>query len=666
VQSEAGSRIPSPAPARPPTPPPPLPPPTLHELGLSLSAITPDLSPSHFSSPPASGAFLAPHYLLLCHAQGLDVLPLISPPAPQPYALVRRVAFKSVVVMEHRGVLVAIAGRRDGVRVYALEEVKKAVEWRIDVEVRRERERSRREESKKAGPGNSSIDQRDSSVKRGNLSLSTPQIAEIQQNSKFTLRSSSISDPTTPKKPRPPTIQPLSSFPPAGHPPPYTSAPDNRPPLRNQQSSVSVNIARSRRSSLSLVVVPPVPPLSPSLPNAAAVTTPNTSDISKTSDWLEGSDDEAIDVLTAGASGSQALDERTSSIPPPRSDDHHRNMGGTAAALPVRSHTVQSHRRNRPPNLDLNITRSNAGPVCPVGPSPSPAFLTIYQALQASPPAINQSTAIHTSYGSRPQRLSPDVDPDEDDDDIAAVPGERISLAQVLLESRLPELPPVGTTRPQEPILIHGSAQATGEDGFLATSSFPDALSSHSRSVSSRPERRRRRWSVLGSIFNPTGPQDTRTFPLSDSPLGSPVSPAPPMIPESEGRPLARSLSTRTRPSTTSTDLAPRPSTSGGSRPPPACSIPPVPTVPSALGPAPPHRLLQRFFSTAFGSRRLDDRPPTLLLKNVDMTSRKNLQSPPTPQAPPPKLEYVKLPGTKGSLLITAVETQKKRYGERV
>ena len=30
--------------------------------------------------------------------------------------------------------------------------------------------------------------------------------------------------------------------------------------------------------------------------------------------------------------------------------------------------------------------------------------------------------------------------------------------------------------------------------------------------------------------------------------------------------------------------------------------------------------------------------------------------------APPPKLEYVKLPGTKNALLIKAVETAKKRY----
>ena len=663
-QSETGSRVHSPAPARSPTPPPPLPPPTLHELGLSLSAITPDLAPSHFSSPPASGAFLAPHYLLLCHAQGLDVLPLVSPPASQPYTLVRRVAFKHVVVMEHRGVLVAIAGRRDGVRVYALEEVKKAVEWRIDVEVRRERERSRREESKKAGP-NPSIGQRGSSEKRGKLSLSTPPIPEIQQNSKFASRSQSISSSATPKKPRPPTMQPLSSFPPPGQPPPYTSVQDNRPPLRNQQSSVSVNIVPSRRSSLSLVVVPPVPPLSPPIASGPTVTVPNAEDVSKNSDWLEASDDEAIDMLTAGASGSRALDERTSSIPPPRSDDQHDNMDGTTNALPVRSHTVQSHRRSRPSNLDLSISCTNAGPVCPVDLYLSRAFLTFRQASQPSPQAINQNTAIHTSYETPPRQLSP-VDPDEDDDDTTAVPGERITLVQALLESRLPELPPAGTTQPQEPILIHASAPATSEDDFPAISSLPDALSSHSRSISSRPERRRR-WSVLGSIFNPTGSQDIRTSPsVYDTPLGSPVSPPSPTILESEGRPLARSFSNHTRPLATTTGHAPRPSTSGGPRPPHASPIPPVPTVPSTLGSVPPQRLFPRIFSTAFSTRRSDDRPPTFVLKNVDMESRKNtLQPPPTPQAPPPKLEYVKLPGTKGSLLIKAVETQKKRYGER-
>ena len=67
----------------------------------------------------------------------------------KPFALIRRVPFRNCVVMETRGVLVAIAGRRDGVRVYALEEVRRAVEWRIDVEVRKEMDRRRREETKR-------------------------------------------------------------------------------------------------------------------------------------------------------------------------------------------------------------------------------------------------------------------------------------------------------------------------------------------------------------------------------------------------------------------------------------------------------------------------------------------------------------------------------------
>lgn len=558
--------------------------------------------------------------------------------------------------MEHRAVLVAIAGRRDGVRVYALEEVKKAVEWRIDVEVRRERERSRREESKKAGP----VDQRESSETRGKLSLSTPSTTELQQSGKFTSRSPSISTPSTPKNPRPPTIQSLSSFPPVGQPPPYTSMQDHRPPLRNQRSSVSVNIARSRRSSLSLVVVPPVPPLSPSVSTAGTVTIPNAPVASKSSDWLEASDEEAIDVLTAGASGSRALDERTSSIPP-RSDDQHDIMGGTTATLPVRSHAVQSHRRNRPPNLDINISRTNPGPVCQVDLSRSWFFfLTIRQ---VSTSAINQSTATNGSYETQPQQLSPDVDADEDDDDTVLVPGERITLVQALLESRLPELPPAGTVQPQEPILFHPSVAATSEDGFPATSSLPDALSSPSRSAPTRSERRRRRWSVFESIFNPTGSQDMGTSLLHDSPMGSPVSATSP-IPESEGRPLARMHSSRSRPLATTTGITPRPSTSGGLHPPHVSSSLPVPTVPSTLGSAPSH-YLPRIFSAAFSSRRSDDRPPTLVLKNVDMDSKKNkVHFPPTPQAPPPKLEYVKLPGTKGSLLIKAVETQRKRYGE--
>ena len=54
--------------------------------------------------------------------------------------------------MEHRGVLVAISGCHDGVRVYALDEIKEVVEWRLDVEICREQEKVHREETKQAPP----------------------------------------------------------------------------------------------------------------------------------------------------------------------------------------------------------------------------------------------------------------------------------------------------------------------------------------------------------------------------------------------------------------------------------------------------------------------------------------------------------------------------------
>ncbi|KIK81031.1 hypothetical protein PAXRUDRAFT_833143 [Paxillus rubicundulus Ve08.2h10] len=663
--SEPHSRAASPVPTRSSTPPPPLPAPTLHELGLSLSATTSDLSPSHFSSPPTSGAFLAPHYLLLCHAQGLDVLPLVSPPASQPYALVRRVAFKSVVVMEHRRVLVAIAGRRDGVRVYALEEVKKAVEWRIEVEVRREHERTRRKESKKTSSGYLRIDRQDSSGKRSKLSLSTPPMAEMQRSGKIASKSSSISSPMIPHSPRPATLQPLSPLQPIGQPPPYTSVLESQPPLRIQRSTLSVNISRSRRSSLSFVVpavLPPVPPI----PTSASRSATELADVSKNSDWIEASDDEAIDVLTAGASGSQALDERTSSIPPTRGDDRHGGIVSATTTLPVRGHTVQSNRRSRPANLDLTLTRSNTVAAHPPDPLPSPTLLTIRRALQTSSPT-NSNTTTHNARDRPPQRPSLEVDPDEeDDDDAATVPGERITLVQALLESRLPDLPPAGTTQPQDPVLIQTSPTAFSGGDFPAAPSSTNVLPSHTRSVASWPERRRRRWSILGSIFNPMTSQGLRTSPsppLYETPLGSPVSPISRTTPEGEGRLLTRSLSNHARPSATSTTLVPRPSTSGGPRPSHSHSIPPVPMVPSVLPSASSYRLLPRILSNAFSSRRSNDRPHTPVSNKVGVDSRKySAQAPLMPQAPSPKLEYVKLPGTKGSLMIKAVETPKKSF----
>ncbi|KAI6044978.1 hypothetical protein EDC04DRAFT_2637860 [Pisolithus marmoratus] len=536
-----------------------LPPPTLQELGLSLMAITATLSPSHFSTPPTNGTFLAPHYLLLCHAQGLDVLPLVSPPALQPYALVRRVPFKSVLVMEHRGVLVAIAGRRDGVRVYALEEVKRAIEWRIELEIRRERERTRREEIKKTGRD-------DSAPKRPHMG--------------------------TPKKPRPPTSQP-PSLRAAGQPPPYTSG-------------------RRQRSSLSLVVVPTVPPPVPTLGHVGSACVE-----AKSSDWQGVSDDEAIDMLTAGASGSEALDERTSSIPR-RTENQNNDIIGSA--LSVRSHPIQSNQRSSLPNSSsIRLPLADA------------------------------------AVGDGARNGTPDAEVDEDDDDdTTSVPGERITLAQALLESRIPDLPPAGTLRPQEPILIANPPTTTSGDN--------ESPCSNTRNIARRTDRRRR-WSTLGGIFSGNGPQDAAHNLRVDGLPGLSAASPTPSVPQGGSMSLVHPLP-HLRPSTAPTSISPRPSTSDGNRPSFVSNVAPLVPVPPSL-PATSHhsRMFPRIFSNAFNARRTGERPATLTLKNLDAdTRRNNTQNPVAPHAPPPKLEYVKLPGTKGALMIKAVETQKKSF----
>jgi hypothetical protein len=54
-----------------------------------------------------------------------------------------------------------------------------------------------------------------------------------------------------------------------------------------------------------------------------------------------------------------------------------------------------------------------------------------------------------------------------------------------------------------------------------------------------------------------------------------------------------------------------------------------------------------------------------LVIRGSEPEMRNGSQTP-TTSVPPPKLDYVKLPGTKGSLLIKAVETPKKRCVFRI
>jgi hypothetical protein len=653
------SREPSPAPVpRPSTPPPPLPSPSLAELGLSLTVLTEHLSPSHFSTPPTSGAFLAPHYLLLCHAQGLDVLPLVSPPAPAPYALIRRVSFKSVVVMEHRGVLVAISGRRDGVRVYALDEIKKAVEWRLDVEIRREREKLRREEAKRPPPRDSvpndffsvekmaiSHPNRDKSLSLRRLPSAGPAVSsrKVPQPKKTKTPPQTPSQPTRPST----SMTPL----PLSPPPAYRSVSPPREPPR-QGSASSVRELRGRSASVSDVLRGTI---SRRQTATEVVELDNNRDADAKADWMEEShsDDEAINVVAAGASGSQALDERTSSMMAAESTIS--NTSGLDIATPRSIRPVStttltpagSHRAPRPSDLDLSRVRGEPRPVMP--PSPTPTLLTLRQALAASPP----SGPGHTMSTMNPRLTDsriPDQDPDDDDENENrgnTSTNEPISIAQALLESRLPNVPPPGTRVPQQAILITQShTVATGDEDAPSSPVSLDVPNNCARQSSDTlgSRRRRRRWSVLDGIFQGVNGQ----------PDGQPPTTMTTTTPwESQdariqrGRPDQRSHSSlRSSPPVT-------PAQSRGSEM--TADPPPVPAQSTS-------RFFSRILSNAFSHRRSEDSVDSgqFRVENADGNIRRQ-QSITPPQVPAPKLEYVKLPGTKGSITIKAVETNRKR-----
>ena len=643
------SREPSPAPVpRPSTPPPPLSSPSIVELGLSLTVLTEHLSPSHFSTPPTSGAFLAPHYLLLCHAQGLDVLPLVSPPAPAPYALIRRVSFKSVVVMEHRGVLVAISGRRDGVRVYALDEIKKAVEWRLDVEIRREREKLRREEAKRAPPRgllpNDPLSLEKTAMSHPNLGKSTSMRRSPSADPTFSSRKGSQhkknkAPPQAPTQPicPPPAITRL----PLGPPPSYRSV---SPPRQSPRQSPVSSVRESRGRSTSINDV-----LRGTISRRATEVfeLDSNRDADAKADWMDEShsDDEAINVVAAGASGSQALDERTSSMAPAESTTSNSSGLDGAASRSIRPVSTTTltpagfRRTSRPSDLDLSRARAEPRPVMP--PSPTPTLVTLRQALATS--------SATPAMGTMNQRLTdsqiPDQDPDDDDEnENRGNTNEPISFAQALLESRLPDLPPPGSRLPQQAILITQSHPvATGDEDAPSSPVSMNTPSNRTRQSSDTLDarRRRRRWSVLDGIFPggvngqsephlattpPWDSQDTRAqMGRSDQLSLSSPRPSPPVTPgQSRGSGMA-------------------------------ADPPPVPPQPSS-------RFFSRILNSAFSHRRSEDSADFAQSRaeNADSITRKQQGLTP-PQVPAPKLEYVKLPGTKGSIMIKAVETSKKR-----
>lgn len=558
--------------------------------------------------------------------------------------------------MEHRGVLVAIAGRRDGVRVYALEEVKRAVEWRIEVEMKREREKNRREEQKKASTFIHDNRDRRGTLDRG-LGRATPPLpsevkAKPDRRATVSSGSPSASSTRTPQPKRQATPPPLPI--PSGPPPAYTPASKAR---TNLPVPVAPTSSRTRTTSVNDVLAGTV----------RRGHMKGDDDVQKDhkDDWAS-SDDEAIDPMAA-PSGSQALDERTSAVPATSAS----SLNVPALPRALSSSTVQG--RRRPANLDLSLTRANPPNVIPTAapPSPTPTLLSLQQALRSSP------VIEYAVPGGQAQSQQDHADAEADDEEEVAASSpttptrERISLAEALLESRLPELPPLGSQRPQAAVLLDSIGM---EDERMASPRTSESFSMQTRrSIGDASTRRRRRWSVFDGFFQPGPPTPSSSAPvtqdrLSPRPSDRPLTTSQPDLRQRQAGLLSRSLSSRdtetrvhdallhmygepSRPSSaptqdnssrTSLALAQSPST-------------PVSPQPASAGP----RFLPRLITNAFSPRRSEDQQGSP--RAIDSDLRRSLGGPSVAQAPAPKLEYVKLPGTKGSIMVKAVETAKKR-----
>jgi hypothetical protein len=397
--------------------------------------------------------------------------------------------------MEERGVLVAIAGRRDGVRVYALEEVRRAVEWRIDVEVRKEMDRLRREGMKRLAalpPVNVTLQSKGEAAPK-----SAPPAEAKGRTHKSDLTDSPSMDaiPVEASGPDgPATTSPLDST-------TNRKASLKKRPLKvhKEARSRDSNVSSSRPLLLAPALpIPPLPPVPHSPPvqrllprtsianlnihrhatgrtmsareaMAAPVPHPEPDVVTMDTDedgisiptagerislrreltkgeWMDGeshSDEEAL--VAAGPSGSAALDERTSAAA--RASVARANSGLTSETVrtndvdvPIMSSsggrsTGGIVRQRRPSNLNLSPTavRPDEGEGDDDDmPSPAPTLLTIRQALQA--------TTGRTAAGDAPNANTTTSDHDEPN----TPTGEVISFAEWLLESRLPDAPPLG------------------------------------------------------------------------------------------------------------------------------------------------------------------------------------------------------------------------------
>ncbi|GAA5913181.1 hypothetical protein JCM8208_001693 [Rhodotorula glutinis] len=121
-------------------------PPSLGSIGLSLVPLTQPLALSR-SGQPLCGAVLDGRFLLIGTTIGLDFLPLPLPGSlpmqhlgggkkrkdtRKPTSLIKRTRFKEIAVLSERSnILLAIAGRNDHIRVYALDGIRAMIEKKM-------------------------------------------------------------------------------------------------------------------------------------------------------------------------------------------------------------------------------------------------------------------------------------------------------------------------------------------------------------------------------------------------------------------------------------------------------------------------------------------------------------------------------------------------------
>lgn len=380
-------------------------------------------------------------------------------------------------------------------------------------------------------------------------------------------------------------------------------------------------------------------------------------------EWVDvrQSDDEVL--IAAGPSGSAALDERTSAISAAAAASQ---AAGLSTGQQV-SGISGPNQRHRPSNLNLSTTQAEFG-IRPALRSPAPTLMTIRQALNQSPPTANTMAS------------DPDIDNEPN--------GEVISFVEALLESRLPGIPPIGQQAPRPipaalvtrfPLTSRSpSSHGSGGQGLRPSLSTPlihqtlddpnaggivdadpsdqetEAEHTHarvpSRGGSVRASNRRHRWSVLdGVLRTPSRRQNSDQTMEQDSPRSA----TPPVRSMSEvalDTPAPRSERHRASASQPSGLNETAIQRSNSSR-------------------------LSGFFNLTKRSKKRE-RASSNVSSNANHAQQPFLAlpggfegkmavltaSPLPPQAPPPKLEYVKLPGTKGALMIKAVETAKKSF----